>query len=69
MIKRREPTVMVRVKRNLLTSMRLEFPNMSTDNSRIESLFENHKKFQGAINGLGGFLYGKTNWQKIGKKR
>lgn len=63
-------TAMVRVNRNLLANLRMELPHFSTDNDRIANIFDEHRRLQGAISGIGGFLYGKGNWKKIaGKKR
>ena len=61
----KDPTQMVRVKRSLLQSMRVEFPHFTTDNDRIANIFEQHKKTQGMINGIGGFIYGRKNWKKV----
>ncbi len=62
-------TQMVRVQKNLIQSIRLEFPSLTNDNNRIASLFDQHRRLQGAVNGVGGFLYGSKTWKKITQKR
>lgn len=64
-----EKTIMVRVKRNLVSNLRLEFPSSTSDSNRIATLFDQHKRLQGALNGVGGFIYGSQTWKKIKQKR
>jgi hypothetical protein len=65
---RKERTTHIRVRVNLLNGLRNEFPNISTDNDRIASVYDYYTKVQKGINTVGGFIYGKRAWKKAVKK-
>ena len=65
---KKESTIHIRVKKSLITGLRTEFPNITTDNDRVASIYDYYKNIQGGIDKVGGFLYGKKTWKKAYKK-
>ena len=61
-------TRMMRIEKQLLDNLRINFPSVSTDNDRVASLLDQHIRFKGAVNGIGGFLYGSKTWKRLNKK-
>ena len=61
-------TRMMRIEKQLLDNLRINFPSVRSDNDRVASLLDQHIRFQGAVNGVGGFLYGSKTWKRLNKK-
>jgi len=64
---KQERTVQVRLKKSLLSGLRNEFPNLSTDGDRVANCYDYYRKVQGSIDRVGGFIYGRA-WKKNVKK-
>lgn len=68
-------TKLVRIRESTLKKSRAALPSVKTDADRFDLIFntsavrvEGKLKEKDFLNNLGGFVFGKTNWKKIGKK-
>ena len=62
-----EKTTHIRIRKSLISGLRIQFPSIKSDDDRIATCFDYYKNVQGTIDNVGGFIYG-NKWKKTIKK-